>query len=125
MDINTTTAGQDDDNNTSNSVENINGYNVFTDEYYENVDRVTLLENNKVTNFVEAVYKGECIDDTEDSYMLVMQSVQGNVVRNDYGKQTAAGELNPIIWGLIGAGLTLIVILAFNVIKNYLKGKKS
>lgn len=63
MDIDTTTDGKDD-GNTSNSVENINGYNVFTDEYYDNVDRVTLLEHNEVTNSFDAVYSGSYIDDT-------------------------------------------------------------
>lgn len=69
MDIDTTTDGKDD-GNTSNSVENLNGYNVFTDEYYDNVDRVTLLEHNEVTNSFDTVYSGSYIDDTYNSYIF-------------------------------------------------------
>ena len=118
MDIDTTTDGKDD-GNTSNSVENLNGYNVFTDEYYDNVDRVTLLEHNEVTNSFDAVYSGSYIDDTYNSYMTVMNSSQANIVRNDYNMHEKTVQISPIIWILLGAGLTLAVILLVDKLKKY------
>ncbi len=122
MDIDTTTDGKDD-GNTSNSVENLNGYNVFTDEYYDNVDRVTLLEHNEVTNSFDAVYSGSYIDDTYNSYMTVMNSSQANIVRNDYNMQEKTVHISPIIWILLGAGLTLAVILFVDKLKKYAERK--
>lgn len=106
------------------SLEELNGYQVFSDEFYEKMLLVKEKEQSELAEHYKMVFTNEAKDTLNEFYMLVMNSEQQIIIRNSLDEEGNANSLSSVAYVAVGMLLTTAVLILVTMMKDMRKKKQ-
>ena len=106
------------------SLEELNGYHVFSDEFYEKMLLVKEKERAELEDYYKVIFTNETKDTLNESYMLVMNSEQQIIIRNSLDEKQNQSSLSSVAYVAVGMLLTTAVLILVTMMKDMRNKKK-
>lgn len=103
------------------SLEDLNGYRVFSDAFYEKMLQTKEEEQLKLMENYRVVFTNEVQDTLNETYMLVLNSTQPLVIRNDFEQELGRNGYSSIVYVAVGMLVTTAFLIILHMIKNIRK----
>lgn len=106
------------------SLEELNGYHVFSDEFYEKMLLVKEKERAELAEHYKVIFTNETKDTLNEAYMLVMNSEQQIIIRNSLDEIRNESSLGSVAYVAVGMLLTTAVLILLTMMKDMRNKKK-
>lgn len=106
------------------SLEELNGYHVFSDEFYEKMLLVKEKERAELAEHYQVIFTNETEDTLNEAYMLVMNSEQQIIIRNGLDEIRNESSLGSVAYVAVGMLLTTAVLILLTMMKDMRNKKK-
>lgn len=103
------------------SLEELNGYKVFSDAFYDRMLAVKKREKTELDEDYRIVFTNEAKDLLNESYMFVMNSEQPLVIRNNQEQEINTNTYSSIIYVAVGMIITTAFLLLAAMMKDMRK----